>query len=61
MYDDMTLEENSCRFKSVLKLKDKQWDWCFLFNAETSKLDCDKCEYRALYKKPLRIRREIIS
>jgi len=57
----MVSRDDPCRYKSILKLVDKQWEWCSLYNAETLKLDCDKCEYRKLYKKPLRFRRELIS
>jgi len=57
----MTPKANKCKFKSDSKIGDKHWEWCSLYNAETSKLDCDNCEFRELNKKPLRIRREIIS
>jgi len=57
----MVSKERQCRFKSLVRIRDKLWEWCSLYNAEISKLDCNKCLYKGLYDKPLRTREEIIS
>ena len=53
--------ESTCRFRSVVMIGNRRWEWCSLYNAETSKLDCDMCDYRKLYREPMELRREIIS
>jgi hypothetical protein len=32
-----------CRFKGSLIMEGQTWDWCFYYNGEISRLDCDKC------------------
>jgi hypothetical protein len=32
-----------CGFKGSLIMGGQTWDWCFYYNGEISRLDCDKC------------------
>ena len=50
--------KSSCGFKSVVKIGDQQWEWCSLYHAEITELDCEKCEYRELYQEPPEFHRE---
>ena len=54
-------KESICGFRSFVRIGDRHWEWCSLYNTETSKLDCDICEYSRLYRKPIELRKEIIS
>ena len=54
-------KESISRFRSFVRIGDRRWEWCSLYNAETSKLDCDICEYSGMYRKPIELRKEIIS
>lgn len=44
----MVYEGDRCKFRSVIKLGNKEWEWCSLYNAEILKLDCETCEYLKL-------------
>ncbi|MEM2896080.1 MAG: hypothetical protein QW265_01285 [Candidatus Bathyarchaeia archaeon] len=46
----MVSEEDRCRFKNFVEIGEKRWEWCFLYNAEVSKLDCDRCGYKPLHE-----------
>jgi len=44
----MVSQKHECRFRGSLrmedKMEDKEWDWCFLYNGETSRLNCERCQ-----------------
>ena len=42
-----------CIQRTRLRIGGDVWDWCALFNAKTDQLNCEKCEYRSLYRTPL--------
>jgi hypothetical protein len=40
----MVSQKHECRFRGSLKMEDREWDWCFLYNGETSRLNCEQCQ-----------------
>ncbi len=57
----MDSKKAPCIFKTLLKIKDVEWEWCSLFNGEITQLNCEKCVFKNLPQNPIRIRREIIA
>jgi len=54
----MSRKTYPCIQRTRLRIGDDVWDWCALFNAKIDQLQCEKCEYGTLYRKPLELPEE---
>ncbi|GEM_PF-2522681 len=57
----MVSEEYECRFRGSMKMGEQEWDWCFLYNCETLRLDCERCEFKELDLRTSRNRKEVVA
>ena len=42
----MSKAEVDCKYKGLMRIGDKKWEWCFLFNAKIEDLNCEKCRHK---------------
>jgi hypothetical protein len=42
----MDHQQRECRFRGSLRMGDREWDWCFLYNGEILKLECERCQLK---------------
>ena len=35
-----------CKYRRSMRIGDREWEWCFLFNAKTEDLNCEKCRHK---------------
>lgn len=54
----MSEKTYSCIQRIKLRIGKDAWEWCALFNARADQLQCEKCEYRALFQEPLELPEE---
>ncbi|MEM3736804.1 MAG: hypothetical protein QXJ75_01755 [Candidatus Bathyarchaeia archaeon] len=38
-----------------MKIGEKEWNWCYLFNAKIDDVDCANCGYSRLFKASTKI------
>lgn len=57
----MVSRKRECRFKGFLRMEEREWEWCFLYNGEASKPNCERCEIKELDSETPNIRKKIIA
>lgn len=57
----MVSGKHECRFKGFLRVEEQEWEWCFLYNGEISKLNCARCEIKKLDRKKLNAQGKTIA
>ena len=45
------LAKVDCKYKGLMRIGDKEWEWCFLFNAKIEDLNCEKCRHKTSAEK----------